>query len=81
MPKISVIIPNYNGRQFLETCLSSLTKQTYTDFEMILVDDASTDESLPFVRTYYPDAEIISLTKNVGFASAVNRGIKQAKGQ
>ncbi|HQU30004.1 MAG: glycosyltransferase family 2 protein [Planctomycetia bacterium] len=81
MPKISVIIPNYNGRQFLETCLSSLTKQAYTDFETILVDDASTDESLPFVRTYYPNAEIISLTKNVGFASSVNKGIKQAKGQ
>ena len=75
MPKISVIIPNYNGRQFLETCLSSLKKQTYTDFEAILVDDASSDESLSFVQTYYPDTRIIGLKKNVGFASAVNEGI------
>lgn len=81
MPKISVIIPNYNGKQFLETCLSSLRKQTHIDFEMILVDDASTDESLSFVQTYYPETRIIGLKKNVGFASAVNEGIRQARGQ
>lgn len=81
MPKISVIIPNYNGRRFLETCLSALRKQTYPDFETILVDDASADESLSFVQTYYPDTRIIGLKKNVGFASAANEGIRQARGQ
>jgi GT2 family glycosyltransferase len=81
MPKISVIIPNYNGSRFLKACLSSLKEQTYTDFEIILVDDASNDDSLPFVQTCYPDTRIIALKKNVGFASAVNEGIRQANGQ
>jgi GT2 family glycosyltransferase len=79
MPKISVIIPNYNGRQFLETCLSS-SRNKSIPIE-ILVDDASSDESLSFVQTYYPDTRIIGLKKNVGFASAVNEGIRQARGQ
>lgn len=81
MPKISVIIPNYNGRQFLETCLSSLAKQTFTDYEVILVDDASTDKSLPFVQASYPGVKVISLEKNAGFASAVNEGIRKARGE
>lgn len=81
MSFISVIIPNYNGRKFLETCLHALSKQTYTNFETLLVDDASTDGSLFFVQAYYPATRIIALKKNVGFASAVNEGIRQAKGQ
>ncbi|TVM04110.1 MAG: glycosyltransferase family 2 protein [Candidatus Brocadia sp. WS118] len=81
MPFISVIIPNFNGRPFLEACLHSLSRQTYAHFETLLVDDASTDESLSFVLAHYPGTRIISLKKNVGFASAVNEGIQQAKGQ
>lgn len=81
MSFISVIIPSYNGRNFLETCLRALSKQTYTNFETLLVDDASTDNSLSFVQAHYPTTRIIALKKNVGFAAAVNEGIRQAKGQ
>ncbi|MBQ5675094.1 MAG: glycosyltransferase family 2 protein [Lachnospiraceae bacterium] len=75
--KTTVIIPNYNGMQFLEACLSSLREQKY-DFETILVDNASGDDSLLYVRENFPEVQVIAADKNEGFSAAVNRGIKAA---
>ena len=75
---ISVIIPNYNGIDHLETCLNSLFSQTYKDFNVILVDNNSADGSVEFVETHYKEVEIIKLNMNTGFAKAVNAGIEQA---
>lgn len=75
--KTTVIIPNYNGMQFLEVCLSSLREQKY-DFETILVDNASGDDSLLYVRENFPEVQVIAADKNEGFSAAVNRGIKAA---
>lgn len=77
----SVIIPNWNGKHLLKTCLASLEKQTFKDFETILVDDGSTDNSIMFVEQYFPGVKIIRLNKNYGFARAVNEGIKKAWGE
>ena len=59
MTRISVIIPNYNGRRFLDTCLGALQRQTYPQelIEIILVDDASTDDSVAWVREHYPQSK------------------------
>lgn len=76
----SVIIPNWNGRHLLKKCLGSLQKQTYKNFEIILVDNGSTDGSSDYVKKYFSQVKIISLDKNYGFARAVNEGIKQARG-
>lgn len=73
--KLSVIIPNYNGYRFLPDCLSSLEQQTFTDFEIILVDNGSTDESCIFIRQKYPQIRIIALPHNTGFSAAANKGI------
>ena len=54
-PLVSVIILNYNGRQYLEDCLSSLRNQTFKDFEAILVDNGSRDESVSFIKYHYAD--------------------------
>lgn len=63
--------------QFLEACLSSLREQKY-DFETILVDNASGDDSLLYVRENFPEVQVIAADKNEGFSAAVNRGIKAA---
>lgn len=80
-PETSVIIPNWNGRSFLETCLSSLRAQTYRNFEVIVVDNGSTDDSVSFIGTSFPEVVIIRLPGNEGFSRAVNRGIQNAKGK
>lgn len=77
-PKVSIIILNWNGEQYLEECLSSVYAQIYPNFEVLFVDNHSTDGSIEFVRKNYPDVEIIALDKNYGFAKGNNIGIKYA---
>lgn len=77
--RVSVIIPNYNGEKFIEKCLLSLTKQTYADFEVILVDNGSTDRSVELAEDIYPDINIIKLHDNYGFSRAVNEGIQASQ--
>lgn len=72
----SVIIPNWNGKNLLEDCLISLGRQTVKEFEIILVDNASTDGSLEYVENNFPQVRIIKLMKNFGFAKAINEGVK-----
>lgn len=80
-PNVTVIIPNWNGKKFLRTCLGSLSKQTYRDFEIIVVDNGSTDKSVDFLKQNYPQVKLISLPENMGFSYAVNRGMEQSKGK
>lgn len=81
-PLVSVIIPNYNGRRFLKTCLSALERQTYPaeKLEIILVDDASHDDSVTYVRTHFPQVRVLTLERNSGLAAACNRGAAIARG-
>lgn len=78
---ISIVIPNWNGKKFLKTCLDSLKRQTFKDFEVIVVDNGSTDESLEFLRENYPEVNVIGLSSNRGFSAAVNEGIKRSAGE
>jgi hypothetical protein len=80
LKKISVIVVNWNGKEHLDGCFSSLATQSYTNHEVILVDNASTDGSVEFVRSKFPWVLIIESRKNLGFGSAVNKGIEAAKG-
>lgn len=73
--KISVIIPNWNGRRLLKMCLDSLREQTFSDFRTIIIDNGSSDKSVEFVRRYYPEVEVIRFNANRGFSIAVNAGI------
>lgn len=77
--KISIIIPNYNGLEYLEVCLESLSKQTFKDFEVIVVDNGSYDGSCEYVKGNHPYVKIIELDHNCGFSRAVNEGIKACK--
>ena len=76
---ISIIILNYNGKKWLKKCLDSLHEQTYKQFEIIMVDNASSDESIKFVKKNYPEVIIVKSKKNLGFAGGNNLGISRSK--
>lgn len=78
MAFVTVVIPNYNGMRFLKPCLDSLRKQTMRDFEIIVVDDASTDGSVSFLKNQYPEIRIIEREKNGGFCKSANTGVRAA---
>ncbi len=79
--KASVIIVNYNGRDHLKECLDSLREQTMKDFEVILVDNASTDGSVAFGRNTYPEVTILENRENLGYGGGNNAGIRQSHGR
>ena len=80
-PRISVIIVNYNGKELLQKCLESLFKIDYNNFEVILVDNNSTDGSMEFVIKNHPNVIVVKLDSNKGFAEPNNIGAKIAKGE
>ncbi len=80
-PSISVIIPNWNGAQYLPTCLAALRRQTYRDFEVIVVDNASTDGSRELLARDYPEVRLVALPENRGFTGACNAGLRAARGE
>ncbi|HVP81208.1 MAG TPA: glycosyltransferase family 2 protein [Thermodesulfobacteriota bacterium] len=81
-PLLSVIIPNWNGRRFLEECIDSLKGQTFQDFETILVDNGSADGSAEFAQERYGEfLRILRNKENLGFAGGNNVGIRMARGE
>ena len=78
---ISVVIPSWNGVKLLPPCLDSLRAQTYAEMEVIVIDSASTDETVALVRRDYPEVRLFPMTVNRGFTGAVNEGIAKAQGE
>lgn len=79
MPNVGIVISNYNGWQDTVQCLESLDKQTYWDFEIILLDDASTNDSVEQLRPHLPaNTVFLPQQANIGFAAANNVGIRRA---
>jgi len=79
--RVSVVIPNWNGKRFLPGCLDSLTQQSYPDVEVIVVDNGSKDGSLELLQSTYPQVKLACFPVNTGFSVAVNRGIREASGE
>ena len=75
-PRVAVVIPNWNTREFLGPCLESLRRQTFRGFETVVVDSASTDGSVGFVEENFPEVRTLALPENRGFSGAVNAGIE-----
>ncbi|HID70174.1 MAG TPA: glycosyltransferase family 2 protein [Desulfobacterales bacterium] len=73
--QIDIVIPNFNGKVFLQSCLESLEKQSVDDFTVFVVDNGSGDGSVDFLRENYPETKIIAWAENKGFSAAVNAGI------
>ncbi len=80
-PKISVVMPFYNAEKFLDESIQSILNQTFTDFEFIIINDASTDNSDKVVQKYLKDKRIIYIKnkENKGIVHNLNKGIKIAK--
>lgn len=78
---VSVIIVNWNGLKWLPDCFNSLHTQQYKNFEIIFVDNASTDGSVSWIKKYFPRTKIVINKENLGFAGANNVGYKYAKGE
>ena len=82
MPRVTVLMPVYNGERYLREAIDSILAQTFTDFEFIIVDDGSTDET-PTILNGYTDPRIVRLRNqtNVGLVESLNRGLAAARGE
>ena len=80
-PFFSVVIANFNGERHLPVLLDALRRQSFSDFEIILVDDASSDDSLAIVEQGYPEVRLVANRRNQGFAASCNTGAAAARGR
>ncbi len=80
MPLVSVVIPVYNGERFLRESLESVFAQTFRDYEVICVDDGSTDGSFPFLKQYGERVRVVQQA-NAGQSAARNAGVRLARGE
>jgi GT2 family glycosyltransferase len=78
--KVSVILVNYNGMSHLDVCISSVLKQSYANFEVIFVDNNSSDGSLEYARSKFPDLTFVVNDKNLGYSGGINSGLAHATG-
>ena len=72
---VTVIIPNYNGLKFMETCMNALNAQSYRHFDVLVVDNGSTDGSVEWLKE--KKIPTLFLKENLGFAGGVNAGLKE----
>ena len=80
MLTLSIVIPTYNGRRHLERCLPAVCRYAPRRTQIIIVDDASNDDSGAWVRRHFPSIELVELPTNQGFVAAANAGIRAARG-
>lgn len=84
MPRVSILLPVYNGEKFLDEALTSLVQQSYTDFEILVIDDGSTDQSVNIIQRWQTADRRIRLIHNStphGLPYALNRGLREAIGE
>ena len=81
-PMVSVLMPVYNGMPYLPLAVESILKQTFTDFEFIIVNDCSTDSSIEYLQSLQ-DTRIVlvDLPRNLGVTGALQAGIKRVRGK
>ena len=81
VPFFSVVVPNFNGRRFLPALFDALRAQTFTDFEVILADDASGDDSVALAERRYPEVRLVVNRRNLGFVGTCNTAADAARGR
>lgn len=81
MCEISIIVVNWNGVSYLPGCLESVMNQSYRDFEVIVVDNGSSDNSTAYIKEYFPQVIVLSLDSNRGFTGGNLAGYEVAKGR
>jgi GT2 family glycosyltransferase len=78
-PKVAIVILNWNGRKYLEQFLPSVLSTNYSNYEVIIADNGSSDDSVIFLQASYPDTRLIRFTENFGFAKGYNEALKQVE--
>lgn len=78
-PKVAVVVLNWNGKTYLEKFLPPLLNSSYPNFEVIVADNGSTDDSVSFLQKNYPAIRLIRFEENLGFARGYNRALKQVQ--
>jgi GT2 family glycosyltransferase len=78
LPKVGVVILNYNGKHWVEQCLRSAIASSYPNLEIVVVDNASTDGSVEHLRALFPDRLMVENAENLGVAGGRNRGFQEA---
>ena len=81
VPKVSILLPTYNRKAVLDRALQSIFSQTYSDYKIIIIDDASSDGTADWLQTTYPDLQLIAFDHNQGASAARNAGIRAAQGE
>lgn len=76
-PSVAIVILNYNGKHYLKQFLPFVLATTYSNKSIWIIDNASTDDSIAFVKEYFPEIQIVALSKNYGFAEGYNLGLSQ----
>lgn len=79
LPRVSIVILNWNGRHFLQQFLPSVMATTYANKEVVVVDNASTDDSVAFLQEHYPAVRVLHNAGNYGFAKGYNEGLKRVE--
>lgn len=80
-PLVDVVVLNYNGKRFLDDCFNSVFASTYPNFKLHMVDNSSTDDSVDYVRSNFPNVNIIQNPENNGFCAAYNLGLANCSGE
>jgi hypothetical protein len=78
-PSVAIVILNWNGRRYLEQFLPSVLASTYSNYKVVVADNASTDDSVSFLEEIYPQVERIILSQNFGFAKGYNEALKEVE--
>ncbi len=76
IPKVAIVILNWNGRKYLEQFLPSVLSTSYANYEVIIADNGSSDDSILFLETNYAGIRVIRFTENYGFAKGYNEALK-----
>ena len=81
-PKVSIVLPTYNGAKYIRQCINSCLNQTYNNIELIIVDDGSKDETPDIIKSYKDERiKYIMHARNLGLPYALNTGFRNAVGE
>jgi hypothetical protein len=80
-PEVTIMVLNYNGKEHIDRCLDSIFKMDYPQFNVVVIDNASNDGSVDFVKERYPQVKTLEYPKNHGFAKAYNIALQETRSQ
>ncbi|MDX1937534.1 MAG: glycosyltransferase family 2 protein [Flavihumibacter sp.] len=80
-PSVAIVILNWNGRHYLQQFLPSVLNTAYSNYKVVVADNASTDDSIQYLQQHYPLVEIIRLPENYGFSIGYNKALKQVNAE